>query len=259
MGRYPQTSEVLRSKLRKVGSCARRLANRRQWRRQGVLGPVTILSASEATRLAQDYRIQAAASGISATRNRHADLPALASLCTDPKVCHPLHDLLGDCLLLWRTNLFLGNPALPWHEDRHSRLFVDAAFSLSMILAIEDNPPDNFAVFLPGSHRLSVQEKECRFGIRAEPQAMGNIRYSGQVARKHHAPMHLKAGQAIVFHPGVLHASSGYLSGQFDASGARMSLTLRVTSPGAQLRDEAFPDERESADAVLRTIHRRAS
>ena len=54
------------------------------------------------------------------------------------------------------------------------------------------------------------------------------------------------------------HASSGYLSGQFDASGHRMNLTLRVTASGARVRDAAFPDERETGDLVLRTMRRPA-
>ena len=133
--------------------------------------------------------------------------------------------------------------------------------AISMVLAIEDNPTDNCAVFAPGSHRLTLAEKERRFGIEAEPQASDNVRYSGQIAPEFFEPMFLHAGQAMLFHPWVLHASSGYLSylsGQFEPSGHRMNLTLRVAASGARLRDEAFPGERETSDAVLRTICRSA-
>ena len=224
-----------------------------------MLGPLAVLTATEAVRLAADYRTQAARSGSVATRNRHVDLPALQALCATAKLWQPLHDLLGERLLLWRTNLFLGNPLLPWHEDRHSGLFDGDAFSLSMLLAIEDSPPDNCAVFIPGSHRLSQSAKQSRYGIRARPQAMGNVRYSGEISRRLQAPMVLRAGQAVVFHPRVLHASSGYLNGQCHPSGERMSLTLRVASWDARLREQAFPGEHESADTVMRTIRHPAA
>ena len=35
-------------------------------------------------------------------------------------------------------------------------------------------------------------------------------------------------------------------------------LTFRVTTSGVRLRDEAFPDERETSDVVMRTIRRSA-
>ncbi len=206
--------------------------------------------------MASDFETQIARSGISRTRNRHMDLPSLAGLCANPKVWRPLHDILGEELLLWRTNLFLGNPALPWHEDRHDRLFDRRCSSLSLMLAIDDNPPGNCAVFVPGSHRLTLSEKESRFGIQAIPQASGNVRYEGQIAMEFCKPIRLEAGQAVLIHPRLLHASSGYLKGQFDPSGDRMSLTLRVTLPGTRLRAEAFPDECETSSTVLRTIRR---
>ena len=105
-----------------------------------------------------------------------------------------------------------------------------------MVLAIEDNPADNCAVFAPDSHQLTLAEKERRFCIKAVLQASGNVRYAGQLAPSFCEPMFLQAGQAILFHPQVLHASSGYLSGQFDASSNRMNLTLRVTASCARLR-----------------------
>ena len=149
-----------------------------------------------------------------------------------------------------------GNPALPWHEDRHAGLFAEEAFSLSTLLAIEDSPPDNCTVFVPGSHRLTAPEKEERYGIAALVQAGGNVRYAGDVAAAFREPCPLRAGEAIVFHPELLHASSGFVNGDTEASTEWMSLTFRVAASGAALRDEAFPDVRERRDEVLRTISR---
>ena len=152
--------------------------------------------------------------------------------------------------------MFLGNPRLPWHEDRHARLFAREAFSLSMLLAIEDSPPDNCTVFVPGSHRLTVPEKEAGYGIKATHQAGGNVRYAGEIAAEIREPQPLKAGEMVLFHPGLLHASSGFVNGREPAAAARMSISLRVTTSGVEVRDEAFPEVREDRDLVLRPVRR---
>ena len=126
--------------------------------------------------------------------------------------------------------MFLGNPRLPWHEDRHARLFAREAFSLSILLAIEDSPPDNCTVFVPGSHTLTPAAKEDRYGIAATRQAGGNVRYAGGIAAEFREPLSLEAGEMILFHPGLLHASSGFVNGRDLPSRERMSITLRVTT-----------------------------
>ena len=235
---------------------AGRAARRRDWERQGLVGPVEILTRREAIRTGAEFRAEYTASGIAATRNRHADLPVLADLCEHPRLWAPAHELLGDELLLWRTNMFLGNPTLPWHEDRHAALFARETFSLSMLLAIEDSPPDNCTVFVPGSHRLTVQEKEGTYGITALVKPGGNLRYAGEIGAEFREPRPLRAGEAVLFHPELLHASSGFVNGAAETSSERMSLTFRVASAGATLRDKAFPGEREHREEVLRRISR---
>ena len=233
-----------------------RLDRRRDWKRRGLVGPVRVMNRRDAARIARDFGEQHERSGISSTRNRHMDLPVLAALCEAPGIWQPAHEVLGDRLLLWRTNMFLGIPDLPWHEDRYAGLFVREAFSLSVMLAIEDSPPDNCTVFAPGSHRLTVGEKERRFGIEARPQAFGNVRYAGQVAAESCEFLSLEAGELIVFHPELLHASSGHVNGRTEASAERMSVVFRVTTPGARLRDEAFAGGSGDGNAMLRSIDR---
>lgn len=231
-------------------------ARRRDWERRGLVGPVEILTRDEAARLGAGFREQYGRSGNRATRNRHADLPVLAALCENPRLWPPAHELLGDELLLWRTNMFLGNPTLPWHEDRHAALFARETFSLSMLLAIEDSPPDNCTVFVPGSHRLTVEEKEGTYGITALVKPGGNLRYGGEIGAEFREPRPLRAGEAVLFHPKLLHASSGFVNGADGTSRERMSLTFRVAAAGAALRDKAFPGEREHRAEVLRRISR---
>ena len=214
------------------------------------------MSLRDAAGIGRDFRTQYERSGISLKRNRHVDLPVLAALLEDPTIWQPAHELLGERLLLWRTNMFLGNPALPWHEDRYAGLFVRETFSLSLMLAIEDSPTDNCTVFAPGSHRLTPREKERRYGIGARPQASGNVRYAGPVTSELCEFLSLEAGELIAFHPRLLHASSDYVNGRSEPSAERMSITFRVTTPDAKLRDEAFADGVGDGNAVLRAIDR---
>ena len=213
----------------------------RDWERRGLFGPLAVLTRRDAARVAREFREQYAQSDNPATRNRHVDLPVLAALCERTGVWERVHEILGDELVLWRTNMFLGNPSLPWHEDHHARLFADEAFSLSMLIAVERSPPDNCTVFVPGSHRLTVSEKERRYGIAARHQDSGNVRYVGRIAPEFREPVPLAAGEAILFHPALLHASSGYVNGEAEPSSTRLSITFRLAEATAELRAEAFP------------------
>ena len=80
------------------------------------------------------------------------------------------------------------------------------------------------------------------------------MRYAGQVAAGCCEFLALEAGEMIVFHPRLLHASSGYVNGRNEVSAGRMSITFRVTTPDATLRDEAFADGVGDGNAVLRAI-----
>ena len=164
--------------------------------------------------------------------------------------------MLGEELLLWRANMFLEDPRLPWHEDRHSRAFVRDTLSFSTLLAMDDLSSHNCTVFVPGSHKLSVPEKERKYGISAMRRESGNIRYAGRVAEEFCEPLPLRAGEAVLFHPHLLHASSSHVKDGCDASRERMIVTFRIATSEAELRDSAFPEERETRDNVLRVIRR---
>ena len=207
-------------------------------------------------RLKSAIQAQRSRSGDSSTRNRHIDLPVLDALCADADFWRPIHDVLGRELLLWRTNMFLADPRLPWHEDRHSEAFEGDALSFSTLLAMDDLPLESCTVFVPGSHRLSVAEKERKYGISAAYRESGNIRYAGQVAERCRAPLPLRAGEAVLVHPHMLHASGSYARDGCRTSGERMILTIRITAPTVEVRDAALPEASEDGDMGLRLLRR---
>ena len=226
------------------------------WKRWGLLGPLPLLSEHEAVQIRGAIKEQRSRSGIEFTRNRHIDLPALAGLCTDAGRWRPVHGVLGRELLLWRTNMFLEDPRLPWHEDRHSRAFVRDTLSFSTLLAMDDMPAHNCTVFVPGSHKLTVAEKERKYGVSAAHRESGNIRYAGRVPDRFCVPLPLRAGEAVLFHPHLLHASPRHVRDRREVPRERMILTFRIATSGAELRDSAFPGEGEDGSNVLRVIRR---
>ena len=226
------------------------------WKRWGLLGPLALLGENEVARFKSAVRAQRSRSGLSATRNRHIDLPVLNSLCANEGFWRPIHGVLGRELLLWRTNMFLADPRLPWHEDRHSEAFEGDTLSFSTLLAMDDMPSRNCTVFVPGSHKLTVAEKERRYGVSATHRESGNIRYTGRVPENFCVPLPLRAGEAVLFHPHLLHASPSRLRDQRETPRERMILTFRIAASGARLRDSAFPEEWEDRDQVLRLIRR---
>ena len=128
------------------------------------------------------------------------------------------------------------------------------AFSVSLMLAIEDNPPDNCVVFVPGSHTLSAKEKEHTYGLVGSYPDSGNVRYLGEVAHRRCYRATLAAGQMIVFHPRLLHASSAYVDGQPESPTRRTNLTMRVVASDHRVLDKAFRGEDQGRDQVLRVL-----
>ena len=145
----------------------------------------------------------------------------------------------------------MGNPRLDWHEDRHARLLGDG-FAISALLAMVDGDPDNCTLVVPGSHRLDASAKESRYGISADPQPGGNIRYRGDVRNADFVLLPLAAGQCFIFHPALLHASSGMLGGEAPAR-PRASIVFRVTTPEVLVSPAAYEGKQPNAGPVLMT------
>ena len=97
---------------------------------------------------------------------------------------------------------------------------------------------------------LTVPEKEAGYGIKATHQAGGNVRYVGDIAAEVREPQPLKAGEMVLFHPGIAARFLGIRGAAGSRRQAeRMSISLRVDyESGVELRDEAFPEAREDRD-----------
>ncbi len=212
-------------------------AEQEQWHRDGYITPVWAMSPEEMAHLSARFEREFER-GEPHAMNRHCDLPAIGDICRNVDLWGRLATLLGPDLILWRTNLFLGNPQLEWHEDQHARL-LGGGFGISALLAMVDGSNENCTLLAPGSHRMSAEQKERRYGLRAELQAGGNIRYKGNVVESDFIRMPLRAGQCLIFHPELLHASSGILAREATPA-KRLNIVLRVTSAGTRIAPAAY-------------------
>lgn len=220
-----------------------------QWQRDGIIGPFQAMAADDIEAIRREFESQSGDGSAQRTMNRHCDLPMLGELCRNAFPARRLQSLLGPDLVLWRSNLFLGNPRLDWHEDRHARLLGDG-FAISALLAMVDGDADNCTLVVPGSHRLDAAEKEIRYGITADPQAGGNIRYRGSVSDSDFVRLPLAAGQCFIFHPGLLHASSGMLGGETPTR-PRASIVFRVTTPDVPISPAAYESDPTRTGPVM--------
>ena len=194
-------------------------------------------------RIAEDVESQLDGSTHLGTMNRHFDLAAIQELCVRLQVWESVSQLLGgESVVLWRSNIFRGHPTLPWHEDSYAGLLagVDTSVSVgvSASVALTDNVGENCMLYAPGSHKLSASEKERRYGITAERKPGGNVRYRGVLQQQDYVRLLPRAGECVVFHSALLHASGG-LVGCAGAS-PRTNVVFRLTTPAVRVAPAAY-------------------
>lgn len=209
-----------------------------QWRRDGWIGPFRALPGETATAFADAFDAAFLQAPDRRPMNRHCDLPEVARIVREAGVWDRLAGVLGPELVLWRTTLFLGNPRLDWHEDRHANL-LGGAPSVSALLALRDSPPENCTLAVAGSHLLDPDAKAAEYGLQRKDQEGGNIRYAGELDESRFVRLALRAGECIVFPSTLLHASSGHVGCEPPAA-PRLSLVMRVTTSDAAIAPQAY-------------------
>ena len=211
------------------------------WTELGLLGPFRAIETDDVIGIAEDVRRQLDATAHLGTMNRHFGLAPLRRLCDCLRVWESVSQLLGGkSLVLWRSNVFHGNPALPWHEDSHANLMEGEDASISVLVALTDNLHSNCMLYAPGSHKLSVCEKEQRYDIVAERKPGGNIRYRGVLKPRDYMHLLPRAGEAAIFHPALLHASRGWAACAEEAAPGRVNVVLRLTTPAMRILPTAY-------------------
>ena len=130
---------------------------------------------------------------------------AFGRLRNHPQICQLLHAYLGDTVRLWR-DVCMMKPARigrekPWHQDS-VYWPVEPRNLVSAMTALDDTTPENGALqVVPGSHRQMHQHVGEELMIQLSDAQWKETRY-----------VSLQAGDTLLFHSMLLHASEPNLS-----------------------------------------------
>jgi len=86
--------------------------------------------------------------------DRHLDRRLIYELCTLPQIIHPIKQILGDDVMLFKSQFFAKPPGgleIPWHQE--SYFWKVKQGWVTMWLAVDDATPENGALrVITGSH-----------------------------------------------------------------------------------------------------------
>ena len=217
----------------------------------------------------------------SRNRNRHLDTPVFTKICENGRIVSTVQTLLGQDLLLWRTNIFSissRDNGFGWHQDDYRTLLecpCDGAHC-SVQLNFSDSTATNCVSIIPGTHRFSEEDFRSR-GYSMVPGSEGGLYgspYWGVPRGVEVVDMPLKAGEFYVFHSRLLHASlqgrrlsSVMVRNRVAAHWGRIraklrrkltredvirySITMRIATPNTWILPTAFVESPARAEVVL--------
>ncbi|MGF1430812.1 phytanoyl-CoA dioxygenase family protein [Kitasatospora sp. LaBMicrA B282] len=236
-----------------------------QYREQGFLGPITLMSVEEMAalrpaleevlatpgrapappveqvqgRLANLVAGRGGASPVPFIESRHLDSALVQRLCSHPVLLAAARQLYGEDLLLWRSTFIAkadGGPEFQWHQDwggvyaPGEEYGLEPPLHFSFWIAISDVTEESGCVrFIPGTRAV----------LPAQPVGPGKratlLIPREQVDEERAVSMPLRPGQCVVFTDRALHASG------LNTSGAdRLGLAVRLTLPAVKVRPH-FP------------------
>lgn len=236
-----------------------------EYAKRGLLGPIRAISNAQAKGFAivvanelsplsrrprgrimsKLFGKQRGAEKILASRiNRHFDWEPLRQLALNSIILDSVEMVLGEDVVLWRSNIFyqhasLGD-SLRWHRDIYPKILRDPNKQVSVQIALTPTRADNCMEVLPCSHTLTndVLKEHFRLTTRKVTERAGNTNYhsSGEVPGVEQTVM--APGEFVLFHPKLLHRSSL----TYAHVKPRICVTLRFTLPDNINREYASPD-----------------
>ena len=187
-----------------------------QYRQEGYLSPIDIMSEDEAINYRQRFEDMEAKH----PEHCHAEKrnnPHLAFMCLDELAFHPrildvVEDLIGPNISLWGSVMFIKEPKTPhfvsWHQDGTYMGMNNNNFVTPWLALSHATPESGCMRMIPGSHHY----------LRVHDDTYGeeNLLTRGQVARDVDASkavdIILRPGQMSLHHPGVIHDSQANTS-----------------------------------------------
>jgi non-haem Fe2+, alpha-ketoglutarate-dependent halogenase len=216
---------------------------RRQYFDDGLLFPVSVLSAEEAGRFrtASDA-LETGLGGKPRTvevRQMHLHFPWAYELALQPRALDAVEDLLGPDILVWATELFTKHPrdgsvSIGWHRDR-SYMSFEGGETVSAWIALADSIPANGCMrAVPGSgHRQAAPAQAARVPEAPTPRRRST---AVEVDEGEAVDVILRAGQMSLHDIDVVHGSGPNHSDQ-----KRIGFVVRYITPEARPREGRPP------------------
>jgi len=183
-----------------------------QYREQGFLAPIDVISEQEAGDYLQ--RLQAAEAAYADELNaQNRNNPHLAFGFLDQLVHHPVimdavEDLIGPDFALWGSVLFIKEPQsshyVSWHQDATYMGLEPQDFVTPWLALSPSNRETGCMSMIPGSHRGAIRPHEETFhedNILTRGQQIGDVDESLAV------DLVLQPGQMSLHHARTIHAS----------------------------------------------------
>jgi non-heme Fe2+,alpha-ketoglutarate-dependent halogenase len=190
-----------------------------QYREQGYLAPLPVMSEAEAAQLrAELERIEARMGGPLRGELRHKShllFPFLADLVRHPRILDAVEDLYGPDLLCWTSNFFIKEAAAPsfvsWHQDSTYWGLSEPDVVTAWVALTPSNAANGAMAVIPGSHKLDQVPHRDTFDRH-------NLLTRGQevaveVDEAQQVPLILSPGQMSLHHVRLVHGSAPNPSG----------------------------------------------
>ena len=200
-----------------------------QYRRDGFLAPVPVLSSAEAAtyRKALDD-LESAIGRRSRFPDIHIHFPWAFDLASHPAVLDLVEDILGPDVVAWGS-LILKKPPdnesmVPWHQDGAYRPGIRPGTSLSAWIALSDSRAEHGCLrVVPGSHRALLRHGE----VERRSTMLNRGREIVEAIREEDAvDVELRAGEMSLHDLNTIHSSAPNHS-----TGDRIGFIVRYAIP----------------------------
>jgi len=209
-----------------------------QYRRDGFLFPIDVLSTQEAGALRQELEaLERETPDGSLPKpihrymrvNCHYVMTLASRLVTDPRILDPVAGILGDDLLVWGCEFFIKEPGtgavVTWHQDLTYWGLGETDEEVTAWLALSDVTVASGCMrFVAGSHRNNILGHKDTY-------AENNLLSRGQelavdVDEEDAVDVVLKPGQLSLHHGRMFHASGPNVSDD-----RRIGVAIRYVTP----------------------------
>lgn len=212
-----------------------------QYHNEGYLHPFTSLDSEDMVKLRPSVEAAIATEPSfipNAGQCRHLDRKLVYDLCSHPAILDVVSSILGNDVVLWRSQFFYkkpGAPGIPWHQDTEYWP-IEPSLNISAWLAFEEVDSSNGCVqIVPGSHKKLVPHIQQDTGHSVFQRVADPSEFDAAQA----VNMVLKPGEFFVFNEKTLHYSDPIPA---DSNRTRMGVAIRYTTPMVQVNHhKVFP------------------